>query len=186
MKSKLLRILLITAFSLVTQQSCLDLSEVNKYFISFKILGVFESPSDASGSFDPKYESFTLKKITLTTDDDQTVDFTPEIIESTKVNHQSQIFYRSEIPSTAVGKSFKMCTIEFETEVLANSAYAKDQVIQLSNPFVYYESTFSLAEAKNATFVLKVKWKNTVTRTSEEPFEESISEPSFELSFTDS
>ena len=150
------------------------------------MLGVFEDGENSTGTSDPTSESFLLRKITLTTDDDQNIELVDQTVKIVKIINQTQILFKKEIPKTVAGKTFKLCTIEFDPTLLASSTYAKDQTIILANPSLEYSSPFSIPQARNANFVIKVKWKNSVVRSSEDPPQDLINEPSFELSFTGS
>ncbi|MBI2601449.1 MAG: hypothetical protein HYW48_00185 [Deltaproteobacteria bacterium] len=155
---------------------------LNVFFLDVKMLGVSETPEGAGGSADPISESFTVQKITAL-DDEKKEYVLLEEEKEVKIVNRTLLIFQKEVPSEFKGKTFTQFKVTFSTAAKATSRFTQDADLTLDLTEASYDDTFSVASGHGLTFVIKVKWKNTVTR-DEDAETDQISSPAFEISFS--
>ena len=167
--------------------SCQIDQDLSKAYLSIKMLGVYESPATAfENGYEPIYHVYTLKDVTLTTSDGESrsvleKDWPTEY----RIVNRSQIIFQKELLSTDVGTVYHSISISFDKSVKGASKYKSDHTFELSTSEISYSSPFTVEKAQGLTFVIKVKWKSTVSR-NEEVQTDTMVKPEFEISFTKS
>lgn len=163
--------------------SCQDLT-YNVFFLDVKMLGVAEAPDGAMGNVDPISETFTLKKIVALDDEEQEHSLLDEEKE-VKIINRTLLVLHKEMPSEFEGKTFSQFKVEFSTKLSATSRFKQDAELNLESGVVAFDEAFSVGRGHGLTFVIKVKWKNTVTRNEEaDPKTDELTAPQLEISFS--
>jgi hypothetical protein len=159
-------------------QTELDLDE--KLVVA--MYGVFEAPADAAGNAEPKYQTYTFTGLSLTGADGAVVDlFADADTEPTEVRiiDRSQIIFETSVHDY-VDDKFTAASVGFDAAVGVGGA-GDELTTALPQPTLTLSEAFAVEKAKSRRLVVKVQWKNTITRDADDPTLESVAPPTFAM-----
>lgn len=157
--------------------------DLDGQYIRIKMIGVLEKPGDATGGFEPISQTYKFTKLTLTLQNGNTEVFEPGKETKVRISNRLQEVYKKAIISEQIGRVYDSAEITFDPAITGISKYEDKHSLSLDNPIANFNSGFAISKGKSLTFVVKVKWKGTITRDeSSSPPKETMSQPSLEIS----
>lgn len=143
--------------------------------LSVEMYGVGKSPATATGTRDPKFQTYQLLKVDLISEDGTTPTnlFDGEEEKIFRIVDREQLIFTKEI-SDLEDNSYGSIQLTFAPEVTGGEG---DGALSftLSNPVLSLTQAFAVEKAKDLTLQIKINWANTLS-------DEAMTEPEYALS----
>lgn len=171
---------LITLGGILGACSTDSLTSSTEQKLKIEMLAVYESPSDAEGTFAPIAQTFTLTGVVLSqADTDEALSlFTGDPLE-VRVIERSQLIFQRDI-SSYEGTEFEALTVKLDATVVGEGKLFVDHKMTLDEPDLMWEKPVVVKKGQGIDVVIRVLWNNTVTR-DEDAGTESMSVPELEI-----
>jgi hypothetical protein len=146
--------------------------------------GVFVAPADAAGDSEPKYQDYTLEGVTLTAEDGTETELYSDDPKDLRIVSRSQIIHEADV-SDHEDDAFTKIAVTFAPDISGEGTTGDELTTTLAVPTATLETPFTIEQGKERRLKIAVQWKNTVTYDSEQDPAETMSPPTFALSFGD-
>ncbi len=169
-----------TSLALLALAACAGDTDLGSYYITVKMLGVFESPAAATGSFEPISQNYNITDIVLVeADDTETSILDASAEKEFVIIDRSQIIAKKAIAAANVDKAYNGFRVYFDSVVTGTSKLKSDHEITIDTTSVGYGS-FTMPKGSDVTFTVRIKWKGTVIR-DESAGTDTMEIPQFEM-----
>jgi len=153
---------------------CGDLT--TEQLLSVEMYGVSKSPDGATGTRDPKYQSYELLKVDFVSEDGATTTnlFDGEEEQIFRIVDREQLIYSKKIEEL-VGNTYSSVLLTFAPEVSGGESEDEALTFTLSNPILTLAQPFAVEKAKSKTLQIRINWGYTLS-------DEAMTEPQYVLS----
>ena len=165
--------LLIILFVCLFTNHCGDLTDSEEWYpqkrLTIRIVGTYESSSTSKSlNFEPFFHTYNIKEATLKDDEDNLISILDSSTKELRVSNRPQIFIQYTFEEGDVGKIIKQISIDLDANFTATSRYKENQKLTLATSRVELDTDFTVGKYKEFSYVLKIKWRETVERNLEE------------------
>lgn len=155
--------------------ACGDLTNLDAYF-QVKVQGVFESPSDAGGEYEPLSATYTVESIVVERNG-ETLNWGNDTATVYRVASRPQMIASHKLDTAEQQLTYDRVVVTLGNDVVIKTRY--DEFTQtLTDTTVTYDQAFTIAKSTDVVFLLKIKWRNIVTR---DGTTDTVSRPELEL-----
>lgn len=149
-----------------------------------KMYAVYETPEGAEGSYEPKWQDYTLNDVYLTpfgaTESLSLLEDDPFDV---RIVERSQIIFTADL-TDYVEDTFSDLTVVFDSTVKATTKFAIDEEMTWDEPTLSLAKEFTVEKGKEIPIYIEVRWRNTVTR-DDEASSDSVVMPAITISDED-
>ena len=169
-------------FAIGLQTTCSVDDSLTSQTIKTRMVGAFESPTGATGEFEPITQTYEIQSIGLVGSDGSTVTlFSGEPI-SARIGKRPFLIHEKTLTSDFVGLAFDSFQVVVDTTVAGSSKFNKEHSIVLPSGEITYDTAFVVPEGQGLVFTIVVQWRGTITR-DEAASTDTMSVPTFRIEF---
>lgn len=170
--------------SVLTGCGSTDLALTEK--LTVVMYGVFETPADATGNVEPRSQTYTLNDVSLiSADGTLTSVFAETAPKAVKIINRSQIIEEASL-TDYVDLTYSGVRLTFDAAIVGAGKIEAEMATTLPASTIDYVAALTITSAKDLRLVVKVQWKNTVTRDEvADPPTEVMSAPTFAVGIGD-
>ncbi|WP_141733081.1 hypothetical protein [Oligoflexus tunisiensis] len=145
------------------------------HLLSVDMYGVSKSPEGATGTRDPKFQSYQLVKVDIISEDgaSSTNLFDGEEEKIFRIVDREQLIYSKKIDEL-VGNSYGSIELTFAPEITGGDSEDTPLTFTMSNPTLTLAQPFAIEKAKNINVHIKMNWGYTLS-------DEAMTEPEYVL-----